>query len=76
MIDWERQAGQWWLIPLIPALGRQSQADFWIQSQPGPQSESQDSPDYREKPCFEKTKRKQINNKSHSKINFRPFEIP
>jgi hypothetical protein len=23
-----RKAGQWWLTPLIPALGRQRQADF------------------------------------------------
>jgi hypothetical protein len=22
------RAGQWWLMPLIPALGRQRQADF------------------------------------------------
>jgi hypothetical protein len=23
-------AGQWWHIPLIPALGRQRQVDFWV----------------------------------------------
>jgi hypothetical protein len=23
-----KHAGQWWLMPLIPALGRQRQADF------------------------------------------------
>jgi hypothetical protein len=28
-------AGQWWRTPLIPALGRQGQADFWVWGQPG-----------------------------------------
>ena len=41
-------------VPLIPALGRQRQADFLVQGQPGLQSEFQDSQDYREKPCLEK----------------------
>jgi len=29
--------GRWWrrLTPLIPALGRQRQVDFWVQGQPG-----------------------------------------
>jgi hypothetical protein len=27
--------GRWCRIPLIPALGRQRQADFWVQGQPG-----------------------------------------
>jgi hypothetical protein len=26
-------------MPLIPALGRQRQADFWVQDQPGLQNE-------------------------------------
>jgi hypothetical protein len=43
-------------MPLIPALGKQRQADFWVQGQPGLQSEFQDSQDYTEKPCLEKTK--------------------
>jgi hypothetical protein len=43
-------------MPLIPALGRQRQADFWIQGQPGLQSEFQDSQVYKEKPCLEKPK--------------------
>ena len=47
----------WWRMPLIPALGRQKQADFWVQGQPGLQSEFQDSQGYTEKPCLkEKTK--------------------
>jgi hypothetical protein len=46
--------GRWWRTPLIPALGRQRQADFWVQGQPGLQSEFQDSQGYTEKPCLEK----------------------
>jgi hypothetical protein len=41
-------------MPLIPALGRQRQADFWVQGQSGLQSEFQDSQGYTEKPCLEK----------------------
>jgi hypothetical protein len=48
----------WWRTPLIPALGRQRQADFWVWGQPGPQSEFQDSQGYTEKPCLEKPKKK------------------
>jgi hypothetical protein len=32
-------AGQWWHMPLVPALGMQKQMDLRIQSQPGLQSE-------------------------------------
>ena len=52
------RAGQWWHMPLIPALRRQRQVDFWVQGQPGPQSEFQDSQGYTEKPCLEKKKKK------------------
>jgi hypothetical protein len=45
-------------MPLIPALGRQRQEDFWVRGQPGLQSEFQDSQDYTEKPCLEKKKQK------------------
>jgi hypothetical protein len=48
----------WWRTPLIPALRRQRQADFWVQDQPGLQSEFQDSQGYTEKPCIEKPKKK------------------
>jgi hypothetical protein len=41
--------------PLIPAPGRQRQADFCVRGQPGVQSEFQDSQGYTEKPCLEKT---------------------
>jgi hypothetical protein len=40
-------------MPLVPALGRQRQADFGVQGQPGLQSEFQDSEDYTEKHCLE-----------------------
>jgi hypothetical protein len=49
----------WWLTPLIPEIGRQRQADFWVRGQPGLQSEFQDSQGYTEKPCLEKPKQKQ-----------------
>jgi hypothetical protein len=48
----------WWNMPLIPALGRQRQVDFWVGGQPGLQSECQDSQDYTEKPCLKKKKKK------------------
>jgi hypothetical protein len=51
-------AGQWWRMPLIPALQRQRQANFWVRGQPGLQSEFQNSQGYTEKPCLEKTKNK------------------
>jgi hypothetical protein len=54
----------WWRTPLIPALGRQRQADFWVQGQPGLQSEFQDSQGYTEKPCLEKQTNKQTNKQS------------
>jgi hypothetical protein len=50
----------WWRMPLIPALGRQRQADFWVRGQPGLQSEFQDSQGYTEKPCLEKPKKKKF----------------
>jgi iron-sulfur cluster repair protein YtfE (RIC family) len=34
-------------MPLIPALGRQRQVDFWVWGQPGLQSEFQDSQGYK-----------------------------
>jgi hypothetical protein len=42
---------------LIPTLGRQRQADFWVRGQPGLQSEFQDSQGYTEKPRLEKPKK-------------------
>jgi hypothetical protein len=40
--------------------------DFWVRSQPGVQSEFQDSQGYTEKPCLEKQnkKKKRNNNKT------------
>jgi hypothetical protein len=49
----------WWRTPLIPALRRLRQADFWVPGQPGLQSEFQDSQGYTEKPCLKKKQKKQ-----------------
>jgi hypothetical protein len=51
-------------MPLIPALGRQRQADFWVRGHPGLQSEFQDSQDYTEKPCLETKQNKTKQNKT------------
>jgi hypothetical protein len=66
----------WWLTPLIPALGRQRQADFWVRGQPGLQSEFQDSQGYTEKPCLEKQKNqpKSLNLK-HKMLNWRDGSV-
>jgi hypothetical protein len=48
---------RWWRRPLIPALGKQRQADFWVRGQPGLQSEFQNSQSYTEMPCLKKTKK-------------------
>jgi hypothetical protein len=64
----EMHCGAWCCTALIPALGRQRQADFWVRGQPGLQSEFQDSQGYTEKPCLEKTNKqtnKQKKNKKH-----------
>ena len=53
----------WWCTPLILALRRQRQADFWVLGQPGLQSELQDNQGYTEKPCLEKTKQNKKNKK-------------
>jgi hypothetical protein len=52
---------------LIPELGRQRQADFWVQDQPGLQSEFQDSQGYKEKPCLEKQKTNKTNEQTNKK---------
>jgi hypothetical protein len=48
----------WWCTPLIPALGRQRQADFGVRGQPSLQSEFQDSQGYTDKPCLKKQNKK------------------
>ena len=50
-------------MPLIPALGRQRQANFLVPGQPGLQSEFQDNQCYTEKPCLKKPKKQNNNNK-------------
>jgi hypothetical protein len=53
----KKKSWAWWRTPLIPALGRQRQADFWVRGQPGLQSKLQDSQGYTEKPCLKKKKK-------------------
>jgi hypothetical protein len=55
-------------MPLITALGRQRQVDFWVRGQPGLQSEFQDSQGYTEKPCLEKRKKKKKEHKTKEKL--------
>jgi hypothetical protein len=54
-------------MPLIPTLGRQWQADFWVRGQPGLQSEFQDSQGYTEKHCLEKQNKKNKKKKKKKK---------
>jgi hypothetical protein len=61
-------AGRWWRTPVIPALGRQRQADFWVRGQPSLQSEFQDSQGYTEKPCLEKPKKKKKKRKKEKAV--------
>ena len=58
MIDKKENVGRWGRTPLIPALGKQRQADLCeFKASPGLQSEFQDSQGcYTEKLCLEKTK--------------------
>jgi hypothetical protein len=61
----------WWHLPLIPALGRQRQADFWVRGQSGLESEFQDSQGYAEKPCLEKTNKNKV-----SSSNMECLDVP
>jgi hypothetical protein len=61
-------------MPLIPALRRQRQGDFWVQGQPGLQSEFQDKQGYTEKPCLKKQTNKntnQIKTKQNKTLNYK-----
>jgi hypothetical protein len=56
-------------MPLIPALGRQRQVDFWVQGQPGLQSEFQDSQGSTKKPCLKKPTNQKPTNQTNNKQN-------
>jgi hypothetical protein len=69
LLSLKKQEGgwAWWRIPLIPALGRQRQADFWVRGQPGLQSEFQDSQGYTKKPVLKKQKTKKQQQQKRNK---------
>jgi hypothetical protein len=56
-------------MPVIPALGRQKQADFWVRGQPGLHSEFQDSQGYTEKPCLKKKKKRKKRKRNYFKMS-------
>ena len=60
-------------MPLVPVLRKQSQADLWVQDQPGLQKEFQDSQGYTEKPCLEKRKRKRKRKEERKRRKKRSF---
>ena len=68
------QGWAWWRMPLIPALGRQRQVDFWVWGQPGLQSEFQDSQGYTQKPCLENQNKKQ-KQKTSSSTTLPPYSL-
>jgi hypothetical protein len=49
-----------------PSTWEAEAGDFWVQGQPGLQSEFQDSQGYTEKPCLEKPQKKEKENKNVS----------
>jgi hypothetical protein len=53
----------WWRTPLIPALGRQRQADFWVQGPAWSTKEFQDSqgPGLQRNPVWKSQKKKKMN---------------
>ena len=64
-----RRGRAWWSTPLIPALRRQRQADFWVRGQPGNKVNSRTSRAIQWNPVSKnKNKNKQTNKKSRRGI--------
>ena len=68
-------AGKLRRMPLIPAVGRQRQEDFWVQGQSGLQSEFQDSQGYIEKPCLENTNKQKTQNNNKNQQQKKNLKI-
>jgi hypothetical protein len=62
-------------MPLIPALGRQRQVDFWVGGQPDLQSKFQDSQGSTEKPCLEKPKEKKKKKRLQELCHIWPLHV-
>jgi hypothetical protein len=60
---------------LIATLGRQRQVDFWVQGQPGLQSEFQDSQGYTENPCLKKQNKTKQNKTNKQKLWLHEFAM-
>ena len=60
----------WWHTPLIPALWRQTQGDFWVPGHTGLQSEFKNSQSYTEKPCLQRNKTNKQTNKKQKKSHY------
>jgi hypothetical protein len=62
------QAWQWWRTPLIPALGRQRQADFWVRNgQPGRQWVPEQPGLYKETLCVREREREREREKQRER---------
>jgi hypothetical protein len=70
-----KQSWARWRTPLIPAFGKQRQANFWVWGQPGLQSEFQDSHSYTEEPCLKKNQNQNKQTKKQKNLKQEDLEF-